>query len=181
MPKSNKISFYIVVAILSLAAGFAYKSRQMDNSMAMTTSEKKAGADNFFAATLPNPEGLPQSASQWQGKIVIVNFWATWCLPCREEIPELIETYTTYRDQGLVIVGVAIDEAEKVAEFSEEFGINYPILVGDFEAFSLAEAMGNPQGALPFTVTIDRSGMIVNSRLGQIKKKQIEEIIKPML
>lgn len=181
MPKSNKFSFYVVVAILSLAAGFAYKSSQMDISMAMTNSEKKAGADNFFAATLPDPEGLPHSASQWQGKIVVVNFWATWCSPCRKEIPELIEIYTTYRDQGLVVVGVAIDDAEKVAEFSEEFGINYPVLVGDLDAFSLAEAMGNPQGAIPFTVTIDRSGMIVNARLGQINKKQIEEIIKPML
>lgn len=180
MSKSNKISFYVVVAILSLAAGFAYKSRQMDNSMTMTNSEKKAGADSFFATTLPDPEGTSQSASQWQGKIVVVNFWATWCLPCREEIPELIDTYTTYRDRGLVIVGVAIDDTKKVTEFSKEFAINYPILVGDMEAFSLAEAMGNPQGALPFTVTIDRSGLIVHSRLGQIHKKQIEDVIKPL-
>jgi thiol-disulfide isomerase/thioredoxin len=181
MSKPNKISFYIIVAIFSLAAGFAYKSRQVDNTMSLTSSEKKTGADKFFAATLSTPEGTPQPASQWRGKIVVVNFWATWCLPCRDEIPELIDTYTTYRNKELVIVGVAIDEAEKVAAFGKEFNINYPVLVGDIEAFSLAEAMGNPQGALPFTVTIDRSGMIVNTHLGRIKKQQIEKIIEPML
>lgn len=181
MSKSNKLSFYIVVAIFSLAAGFAYKSWHMDNAMSLTSVEKKAGADNFFAASLPDIDGTLQSTAQWQGKIVVVNFWATWCLPCRDEIPELIETYTAYRDQGVVIVGVAIDDMEKVAAFSEEFGINYPVLVGDMEAFSLAEAMGNPQGALPYTATIDRSGTIVHTRLGRINKSQIEAIIKPML
>ncbi len=181
MLRSNKISFYVIVAIFSLAAGFAYKSRNTGTTIYLTSSEKKAGADTFFNTTLSTPEGNPQSMSQWRGKIVIVNFWATWCLPCRDEIPELIDTYTTYRHKELVVIGIAIDEAEKVTAFSKEFDINYPVLVGDFEAFSLAGAMGNAQGALPFTVTIDRSGTIVDTHLGRIKKQQIEKIIEPML
>ena len=181
MSGSNKISFYVIVAILSLAAGFAYKSSQMGTSMSLTSSEKKAGADSFFSATLLTPEGVSQSMAQWQGKIIIVNFWATWCPPCRDEIPELIETYDAYRDKGVVIVGIAIDDAKKVAAYSKEFSINYPVLVGDIETYSLADVMGNSIGALPFTVTIDREGMIVDAHLGQIKKKQIEAIIKPML
>ncbi len=117
------------------------------------------------------------------GKNYRGQFWAPWCAPCRDEIPELIDTYASYRDQGIVVVGIAVDDAKKVAAFSEEFGINYPIVVGEreFDAFTLAEAMGNPQGALPFTATIDRSGNIINTHLGRIKKKQIEEIIRELL
>ncbi|MBC6961882.1 MAG: TlpA family protein disulfide reductase [Nitrosomonas sp.] len=181
MSKPNKFSFYIVVAILSLAAGFAYKSREMGTTVSLSSADRKAGADKFFSATLPALDGTPQALSQWRGKIVVVNFWATWCLPCRDEIPELINTYEAYHQNDLVILGIAIDDTEKVAAFSKEFNINYPVLVGEFDAFSLAEAMGNLQGALPFTVTIDRNGMIADTHLGRIKKKQIEEIIKPML
>ncbi|MCC6916105.1 TlpA disulfide reductase family protein [Nitrosomonas sp.] len=181
MSKPSKFSFYVIVAILSLAAGVAYKSREMGITTQMSSTDRKAGADKFFSATLSDLNGAPQAMSKWRGKIVIVNFWATWCLPCRDEIPELIDTYTTYQQKDVVILGVAIDDAEKVASFHKEFNINYPVLVGEFDAFTLAEAMGNPQGALPFTVTIDRSGMIVDTHLGRIKKKQIEEIINPML
>jgi len=179
--KTSKFSFYVIVAILSLAAGIAYKSREMGITTTLPDSVKQAAAATFFNTTLLTPEGEPLAMSQWQGKIIVVNFWATWCLPCRDEIPELIDTYTTYKQKDLVIVGIAIDNAQKVAAFSKEFNINYPVLAGEFDAFTLAEAMGNPQGALPFTVTIDRNGTIVDTHLGRIKKQQIEKIIQPML
>src|SRR5690606_30728354 len=125
-------SFYVVVAILSLAAGFAYKSRQIDNSLLMTSDQKQAGAEAFFNATLTDVTGVAQPGEQWRGKIIVANFWATWCAPCRDEIPELIDTYASYRNQGVVVVGIAVDDAKKVAAFSEEFGINYPVIVGEF-------------------------------------------------
>lgn len=181
MTKSNKFSFYVVVALISLAAGIAYKSREMGISTPLSSTDRKAGADKFFGATLTGLDGTPQAMSQWRGKIVVVNFWATWCMPCRDEIPELIDTYAAYQKKDFVILGVAIDEIEKVTAFSKEFNINYPVLIGEFDAFTLTEAMGNPQGALPFTVTIGRDGTIADTHLGRIKKKQIEEIITPML
>lgn len=181
MTLPSKFSFYVVVAILSLAAGFAYQSWQIDSSLAMTDSQKQKGAEAFFNAALTDVAGTAQPGEQWRGKIIIANFWATWCAPCRDEIPELIDTYASYRDQDVVVVGIAVDDAKKVAAFSEEFGINYPVIVGEFDAFTLAEAMGNPQGALPFTATIDRHGSIVNTHLGRIKKKQLEKIIRELL
>ncbi len=181
MAKISNFPFYIIVAILSLAAGFAYKSWQVDHSQNMTGSQRQAGAEAFFNAALADVTGTAQQGEQWRGKVIVANFWATWCAPCREEIPELIDTYTDYRDQGVVVVGIAVDEAEKVAAFNKEFGINYPVVVGEFDAFTLAGSMGNQLGVLPFTVTIDRSGNIVNTHQGRIKKKQIEKIIKDLL
>jgi thiol-disulfide isomerase/thioredoxin len=179
--KPNKFSFYVIVAILSIAAGVAYKSREMGITTSLPDNVKKAAVETFFNTTLLTPDGTPQAMSQWQGKTIVVNFWATWCLPCRDEVPELIDTYTTYRSKDLVVVGIAIDNADKVAAFSKEFNINYPVLAGEFDAYQLAEAMGNPQGALPFTVTIDRNGTFFDTHLGRIKKQQIEKIIQPVL
>lgn len=122
-----------------------------------------------------------QPFSQWQGNVLLVNFWATWCAPCQEEIPEFIQAQETYRDKGLVLIGIAVDQPDRVASFSRDFGINYPVVVGELDAFSLAEAMGNPQGALPFTVILNRAGEIVYSHLGRIKIEEIEKIIKPLL
>ena len=118
MSKPNKFSFYVIVAILSLAAGFVYKSREMGITVSLPSADRKAGADKLFNATLSDLDGTPQALSQWRGKIVVVNFWATWCLPCRDEIPELIETYTVHHQKDLVILGIAIDDTEKVAAFS---------------------------------------------------------------
>ncbi len=102
-------------------------------------------------------------------------------MPCREEIPELIEAQDKFREQGLVLVGIAIDQKEKVEAFSKEFAINYPVVVGDVEAFSLAEAMGNTQGALPYTVIINRDGEIVDAHLGRIHLDKVEKRLKSLL
>ena len=135
----------------------------------------------FFSSGLPDVKGDMQPFSQWQGNVLLVNFWATWCAPCQEEIPEFIQAQETYRDKGLVLIGIAVDQPDRVASFSRDFGINYPVVVGELDAFSLAEAMGNPQGALPFTVILNRAGEIVYSHLGRIKIEEIEKIIKPLL
>ena len=119
--------------------------------------------------------------SQWQGKVIVVNFWATWCTPCREEIPEFIEAQKKFGEQGLVIVGIAIDQLDKVKMFSKEFGINYPVLVGGMGTWSLLEATGNQQSALPYTIVLNRAGEIVDSYLGRINLKKLESQIVPLL
>lgn len=180
MSKLSQVLLYAGVALLAVTAGIIYKVQQI-NYAQLSSTEKKAGAEAFFAASLPDIEGNIQSFSQWRGNVLLVNFWATWCAPCREEIPEFIETQGKYREQGLVLVGIAIDQKERVEMFNKEFGINYPIVVGDMDAFSLAEAMGNPQGALPYTVMINRDGEIVESHLGRIHIDKVEKILKPLL
>ena len=139
------------------------------------------GAKAILAANLPDIQGENQAVSQWLGNVLVVNFWATWCTPCREEIPEFIEAQTKFRDQGLVFVGIAIDQADKVKMFSQEFDINYPVLVGGLNTWSLLEAAGNRQSALPYTVVINRSGEIVETYLGRKKKKKLEKLVVPLL
>ena len=112
---------------------------------------------------------------------MVVNFWATWCEPCRKEIPEFIELQEKFRDKGLVFIGIAVDQKEKAATFSKEMGINYPVLIGDMKAMALAEAAGNRQGALPFTVVIDRNGKITGTKLGRLSRDNLESMFQPLL
>ncbi len=112
---------------------------------------------------------------------MVINFWASWCEPCRKEIPEFIEFQEKFRTDGLVFVGIAVDQKERAAAFSKEIGINYPVLVGDLRAMALAEAAGNRQGALPFTVVIDRSGKIIGTKLGSLSPSKLESMVKPLL
>lgn len=180
MSKLSQVLLYAAIALLAVTAGGFFKTQQINHSQ-LSNIEKNAGAEAFFAASLPDIEGNMQALSQWRGNVLLINFWATWCAPCREEIPEFIEVQDKFREQGLILVGIAIDQKEKVEMFVKEFGINYPIVVGDIEAFSLAEAMGNPQGALPYTVMINRDGEIVDSHLGRIHLNKVERILKPLL
>jgi len=120
----------------------------------------------LFATSLPDPQGVLQPFTQWKGQVIVVNFWATWCVPCREEMPHFIKMQADYGKRGLTFVGIAIDKAERVSRFAEEIGVNYPLLVGDMSVFELARKAGNLGDLLPYTVVLDRQGKIVARRTG---------------
>jgi thiol-disulfide isomerase/thioredoxin len=130
---------------------------------------------------LRTPDGDRLPLASLRGEVVVVNFWASWCAPCREEIPEFISFQDKFRDKGLVFIGIAVDQKERAAAFSKEMGINYPVLVGDMKAMQIAGAAGNIQGALPFTVVIDRNGKMVGSKLGRLSESKLESMIGPLL
>lgn len=131
--------------------------------------------------SLPDLQGQLRSVGEWDGRVLAVNFWATWCAPCREEIPEFVELQKKYGTEGLQFVGIAIDRAEEVQEFIEGYNVNYPVLLGDTEAVRVAEEFGNRVGVLPFTAIVDRQGRIVFRRAGQLHGAEAEEIILPLL
>lgn len=131
--------------------------------------------------TLPDLEGRPRSLSEWSGKVVVLNFWATWCPPCKKEIPALIELMETLGERGLQVVGIAIDEREAVADFIDTFGVEYPILIGGTEAIALAHAYGNGFGALPYTVIIAPDGRVVFAKAGEVTADEVREAVAGLL
>lgn len=134
-----------------------------------------------LAAKLPGLDGKPQPFEQWRGKVLIVNFWATWCAPCREEIPGFIKVQGQYGSKGAQFVGIAIDTPERVEPYAREIGINYPVLVGGLETMDFARQTGNRAGVLPYTLVLDRSGKVVDSSIGILKPEKLESLLKPLL
>lgn len=182
MSKFKQILLYFLVAVIALGAGSFFRSLLSDAYQTeLTGEESQRGAKAILEASLPDLQGENQAVSQWLGKVMVVNFWATWCTPCQEEIPEFIEAQKKYGDQGLIFVGIAIDQPDKVKMFSQEFGINYPVLVGSFNTWSLLEAAGNRMSALPYTVVLNRSGEIADTYLGRVNLKKLEKTVTPLL
>jgi peroxiredoxin len=129
--------------------------------------------------TLPDLGGNSQPFGQWDGQVVLVNFWATWCPPCRREMPDFMALREQYNAQGFEIVGVAIDDASMVRDFVEELGVNYPIVHGSGDAAEVSKAYGNRLGALPYSVLVDREGLIRFIKPGELHKEELEtELLK---
>lgn len=118
--------------------------------------------------SLPDLEGQMRSLDEWDGKLIVINFWATWCPPCREEIPVFMELQEEFADRGLQFLGIALQEAEEVRDYVNEMGMNYPVLTGYREVIKIAAALGNYMGALPYTVVINREGVIEFVKAGPV-------------
>jgi len=138
-------------------------------------------AAQFWGTNLPDLAGQRQPLAQWRGKVVVVNFWAPWCPPCRKEIPGFIALQETLGKQGLQFVGVALDEHDRVAAYADGEGINYPILLGGGEAMQLSQAAGNRLGGLPYTVVFDRKGNAIAALSGEVSRARMEALVQPLL
>lgn len=135
----------------------------------------------LFNAQLPNETGTNQALSQYKGKTIVLNFWATWCSPCREEMPELSKLHEENQNNNLVVLGVAIDELAKIQEFTKETPVSYPLFAAEEDGMSLASGLGNDKGVLPYTVIIDKDGKVIKTYFGRISKPLLETTLKPML
>jgi peroxiredoxin len=171
------IPIALLTAVIGVAAGFGlYRWVHGPSELASPAVEHRP------AFSLPDLGGTVRRISQWDGKVVLLNFWATWCPPCRKEIPGFIELQERYGPRGFQVVGVAIDDADKVQDFADTMGINYPNLIGDLEAIDIAKSYGDRLGSLPYSVVIDRSGRIVHSHWqGEFEREAVEQIIQPLL
>jgi thiol-disulfide isomerase/thioredoxin len=130
--------------------------------------------------TLVDIEGKPRQLREWDGKVVLVNFWATWCPPCRTEIPDFVAMQEKYGGKGVQFVGIALDNNENIAEFLRTEPVNYPILL-DREDKSLSFDYGNTSGVLPYTVVVDRDGTVRATRQGRFHRVEVEATIRDLL
>ncbi len=134
-----------------------------------------------LGAKLLGLDGQPHALAQWRGKVLVVNFWATWCAPCREEIPVFIKFQELYRARGVQFVGIAIDQKERVGPYAKEIGMNYPVLVGGIETMDFARQLGNRQGVLPYTLVIDQNGKVRTAVVGVLKPERLEPLLQSLL
>jgi len=122
--------------------------------------------------SLKDRDGKPTSISAWSGKSLIINFWATWCAPCRREIPLLETLHSQWSGRGVAVIGIAVDHREQVLAFANEFKIPYPLLIGEQDALEVAAAFGVASPAFPFTVFTDRRGEVVALYVGELHKAE---------
>ncbi|MGH8661958.1 MAG: TlpA family protein disulfide reductase [Burkholderiales bacterium] len=178
--KARALALLVGVATLSAAAGVGYHlwSRGGGTGRGLDPSEV---VERVLEARVVDVKGAVQSLEQWRGRVLVVNYWATWCAPCREEIPVFVRMQERYGSRGLQFVGIAIDQPDKVAEFAREFGINYPLLLGGIETIELMRQAGNRAGVLPYTLVIDRKGNLVSGEPGGLKEARLENLIRPLL
>ena len=167
----------VVVAAVFAGAGFLSYQWQMSDAPGDAVATGRA----LMAAKLMGIDDQLQPFEQWRGKVLVVNFGATWCTPCREEIPGFIRFQDRYRDAGVQFVGVAIDQKQRVAPYAKEMGINYPLLVGGLETMEFARQLGNQRGVLPFTLVLDRAGKVKTAVIGILKADKLEAVLQPLL
>ena len=175
----KKKSHWILSVIVILLVGASLLQNKL--STAKSGAGESPEARYFFAANFPNAQGKVQSLEQWQGKIIIANFWATWCTPCREEMPELSQIHSKYLNKGVVVLGISTDDSEKISEYAKEKPVSYPLLAGEMEAMNLSGVLGNNKGVVPYTVIFDRTGRIVRTYFGRINPAAIDKDVSELL
>ena len=126
-------------------------------------------------------EGKARSLAEWDGRVRVLNFWATWCAPCREEIPALVLARNKLLPSGVEFIGIAIDQVTKVVEFVRSVPISYPVLVAGAPALELVRQLGNPSGGLPFTVVLNAQGAVAHRNLGAVTQEKIEAQVRGVL
>jgi thiol-disulfide isomerase/thioredoxin len=173
MKKSLQIG---MVSVLSAAAGLALYYQLAEPAYA-ETPEKKATVATLPDIKLTNREGQQQSIKSWPGKSMVINFWATWCGPCRKEIPLFKELAVKQATAGFQVVGIAIDFQEDVVKYADQAKINYPILIGDTAGPAVGEALGVDVSGLPVTVFTDNKGRVVTIYAGEVTQPKIDVIV----
>jgi thiol-disulfide isomerase/thioredoxin len=134
-----------------------------------------AGAvSQLYAQSMNDAKGAPQALSQWKGKALVVNFWAPWCAPCVQEMPELAELAAESAGKNIQVIGIGIDSPTNIAQFADKFKISYPLYVAGMSGTELSRKFGNTAGGLPYTVLIGADGQVKKTYLGRLKFAELK-------
>jgi thiol-disulfide isomerase/thioredoxin len=175
--KINKTKLHLTIYLVAIIfLGFSFS-----RIFLMPPKENTPSTASLYNSMINDPDGRPQSLKQFQDKTIVLNFWATWCEPCLEEMPELSKIYTENKSKNLVVVGIAIDEERAVKSYLKKTKVAYPIFVDEDKGVILSKNLGNNEGILPYTVIINSKGNIQKTILGRVHKDQLDAILKPLL
>jgi thiol-disulfide isomerase/thioredoxin len=174
LKKSLSITLYLTVLVI---LGLTVR-HFLINPIA---NKPEINASSLFSASLTDMQGVKQKLSQYKGKIIVVNFWATWCPPCREEMPELSLLQQEYKNKNVVVLGIAEDELALVKEYLQSSPVTYPIYIADNENMNLGSSIGNDKAVLPYTVIINADGIVIDTFFGRITKSLLEKSIQNLL
>jgi len=131
----------------------------------------------LLEAPLRDIDDHPKTLAPYKGRVLVVNFWASWCGPCVAEMPELVQLHHAYQKKGIQFVGIGVDSRQNVQNFLKKIPVDYPILVSGFGGADLARSLGNTAGALPFTVVIDANGVVRSTKLGQVVPGELSKTL----
>jgi peroxiredoxin len=172
----------VAVALAAGLAGFYARDHAADEQPAGQISAASAGAaEALLKLELPDAAGRLQALEQWRGKLIVANFWATWCPPCLREIPDFSAVSRGLPDTDVQFVGISIDSPENVARFATEQQVPYPLLVAPPSTLEIAAKLGNSAQALPFTVILGRDGNLAFVKLGTLSKTALEGKIRSLM
>ena len=184
MPKTALIIIAIVCAIAGSLFFFSQQP-QVTEPVAVAVEPTVAAATQVetiqVAFELDGLEGNKRQSSEWDGKHRIVNFWATWCAPCRREIPLLKAFQEQHGADDFQVIGIAVEFPEPVIAYAEEIQFNYPILVGEQDAMAVAESSGISFIGLPFTMILAKDGTLVGAHMGEIHQQHLDDIVTVMI
>lgn len=181
--KSLKIIFYMATVSLALLINNSLPDElhAAERVLPTTAKQKEYLGIKRPGFTLTDIKGQQRSVDEWDGKVLIINFWASWCSPCRKEIPVFNNLQQEYGPDGVQFVGIAIDNQKAVTQFIQSTPMHYPAIIGNTGAVTLSMAYGNITGTLPYTVFIDRQGRIMSIASGGLTEKHARQAIEKLL
>ena len=163
----------LIVVATAYELGFFGKGR--------VTAITEVSPSSIPELVLSDLKGERQSLGQWRGKVLVVNYWATWCAPCREEMPAFSRLHERYINKSVQFVGISIDDAAKIAEFQKTTPVSYPLLIGDITTMENSAKLGNTLQALPFTAVFDREGNLAMTKLGRYSEVDLERHLNELI
>ena len=164
------------ISLMALLAG-ALTSQSIYKSSPASDPAVQA----FLTHPWKTPDGKMANTSEWKGKVLVVNFWASWCPPCVEEMPTLDKLQQEFLQQNVLFVGIGIDSPSNIRDFLDVTPVSYPIVIGGLEGNNISKQMGNSVGALPYTVVINNQAKATSTKLGNISEEELRKAIKSAL